>query len=131
MVCPFSHDSTKPSGQDAGSSVERFAPVVSMNVPPPLSFVEAPCDAASVLSVDEVNCGAYVSQVAKSIVSFVMVNVVNLVSLLVVSKKPANAMSLIALPFVADANVSIASNSFCAVTGPYRAVSLLPNQVAG
>ena len=104
MVIPLSQYASMPRLQNAGAAVQVAPTKVSADVP--FAVLRFPAQANNVSLVNRVLRDANIAQIAKAIVSGVVVDVVDYVRLLVVGKKPGNAMSKVLLPAELDVMVS-------------------------
>jgi hypothetical protein len=104
MIIPFSQDARLPCKHDVFASVKVLSPEIGSDIqmsPDPL-----PAQANNVSLINCVFRSANIAQIAKAVVCGVVVDVVNNVGLLIVGKKPSNAMSKINFPAELDVMVS-------------------------
>lgn len=103
MISTFCHDAPMPSQQDIFAGVDISARVFC---PPPGVRSTLKGDAARLLHVSDVSGLIDVAKIAKAVVGFVMVNVINDIRLLAMRDKPCNAVRPVTSAIESDVNVA-------------------------
>lgn len=113
LICSLSHDAMKVRQQDALAVVEHFVSVsrLSNSNSLPISARMPRPESASggYFSVKAVLALGYVTKICNSVVSAIMVDVVNNVRLLPVNKEPSKPMGVVKLALKTDPNVAVVS----------------------
>ena len=110
MSATLSHDAIKPRGRVVSPVVNRLATSGSSDIPAFDVGSEIPPHYRNSNPVKLIGRVINITQVAKSVVCPVMVDVVNHIRLLIVSKKPADSMSLVESALVLQPKIAISSS---------------------
>ncbi len=105
----LSHNRFEPSNSVVGSVVDRAASSRPSEIPELNVWSEVPVDNCNSLPIKLIGRVVYVSEIAKSVVSSIVIKVVNHFGLLVVGKEPADTMGHVDLTFMLDSQVAVPS----------------------
>ena len=109
MRRPLSHNCLEPSRSMVGSVVDRPTSSRPSKIPAFNVGPKVPVDNGNALPIKLVGRVVYATKIAESVVSSIMVKVVNHIGLLTVGKKPANTMSHVDTAFMLDSQVAVPS----------------------
>jgi hypothetical protein len=127
MSSTLSHDAVKPSGGVVSPVINRLATSGSSDIPAFDVGSEIPPHYRNSNPVKLIGRVINITQVAKSVVCPVMVDVVNHIRLLIVSKKPADSMSLVENALVLQPKIAISiSPASTSALGLARGISQKP-----
>ena len=109
MTRPLSHNRLEPSNSVVSSVIDRTTASRPSEIPEFNVWSEVPVDNCDSLPIKLIGRVIHVAEIAKSVVSAVVIKVVNHLRLLAVGKEPADAMGHVDAAFMLDSQVAVSS----------------------
>jgi hypothetical protein len=126
MTLPYSHNAAKVGNKNIVTAIDAFVFVSSVCVPvrfaaSPVIF--SPCNALHSAPVELIVAAVRSAKVAKAVVAGISIRMINHGRLLVMNKKPGNAMGHVPLSVVRDLDVPVRQ----ATPGNHAGLDAFPN----